>query len=82
MWQHCNNISFREYRTELDVDGIQQIDGNNDKDVFRFTVTLRLRFMLIKGYMYLLYILIGEGFSFELHSLLTAGRILTFEVSN
>jgi hypothetical protein len=29
-----------------------------------------------------IYILIGEGFSFELHSLLTARRILTFEVSN
>jgi hypothetical protein len=26
--------------------------------------------------------LIGEGFSFKLHSLLTAGRTLTFEVSN
>jgi hypothetical protein len=30
----------------------------------------------------ILYILIGEGFSFQLHNLLIFGRILTFEVSN
>jgi hypothetical protein len=48
MWQHCNNISCREDRTELDEDGInQQIDMLNiGNDVLRFTIILRLLFSL------------------------------------
>jgi hypothetical protein len=43
MWQHCNNISCWEYKTELTVDEINQLINtlSNDNDILRFTVILR-----------------------------------------
>jgi hypothetical protein len=48
MWQH----QLQEYKTELDVDGINQLTDTLNKvnAIFRFTIILRLCFMLIKGY--------------------------------
>jgi hypothetical protein len=56
MWKHCNNISCREDKTELDVDGINKvIDAlNNDNDVLRFSIYLRSYFMFIKSYIQLI----------------------------
>jgi hypothetical protein len=42
---------------ELDVDGINQLIDtlNNDNGILRFTIILSLCFMLIKGYVYVVY---------------------------
>jgi hypothetical protein len=65
MWQHCNNISCREYRTGLDVDGINQLIDTleNDSNVLRFTIILRLCLMLVKAYVYSILLLhrVGGG---------------------
>jgi hypothetical protein len=56
MWQHCINISCREYKMELDIGINQLIDTlNNDNDVLRFYTVLRLSFMLIIGYVLFVY---------------------------
>jgi hypothetical protein len=51
MWQHCNKTNRREYKTELDVDGINQLIDklNHDNDVLRDYVDKRLCALLVGG---------------------------------